>query len=248
MDQKEALQSLQDADLAILRAKASFDKMPEKEQLADISRRSHEVLIKAGQVSDLKSECEDTIHRLQDEDNILKKRIAEQQERLDGTSDHRLIASLTKEMEGAVKRREKVDFQMSELYERLEKIEGAEAKVSAISSRLDAATTKLQGIIDAAGEDMRQVIQDATRQHRAAAAELSPELLERYQHLVKTKGGIAVARFRDGRCSACNVELHAGELRRIEEGPEIGTCPRCGRMLIKEGSSSVSALSGEVAS
>jgi len=233
MDQKEALWSLQEADLAILRAKTRYDKLPEKAQLADLRDRSHEVLHRAGQVSDLKDECEDAIRKLQDEDAELQESIASKRKALESTTDHRLVGRLTKDVEGAVKRREKVGFQTGELYDRLEKIEQAAAQVSGVSERLDLATSKLEQAVNQAAEQMKATIVSAQERHRAAVAVLDPALLAEYERLFKSKGGIAVARYADERCSACNVELQEGERYQIEQGPDIGVCPRCGRLLLK---------------
>ncbi|MBQ1840580.1 MAG: hypothetical protein II128_04510 [Atopobiaceae bacterium] len=234
MDQARTLRALQDADLAILRAKSRYDNLPEKAQLATVRKKVHEVLVKQGQVSDLKAECEDRIEACQKEIEDLDRKISEKQRELDSTSNHRLIAGLTKDMEGAVKRREKVDFQMNEHLARLEKIEAVEAQVKAAAARLDAAESELAAFVAAQAKEMHRVVSESQELHRAYAAELDKDLLERYLHLARTKGGVGVADFADDRCSACNLEFHEGERQRIARGPAINTCPRCGRLLIRD--------------
>jgi predicted nucleic acid-binding Zn-ribbon protein len=234
MDQKEALRALQDADLVILRAKTRYDNLPEKEQLVKVREKIHAALVKAGQASDLRSECEDDIKRCQHEDDMLKDKIAENQKKLDNTSNHRLIAGLTKEMEGSVKRREKVDFQMGELFDRLQKIEELEAQVKEAADKLDVKEAELSRAVKEYAEEMARTVTEAQARRKEAAAALDKDLLDRYAHLARTKGGIAVASYRDSRCSACNVEFHEGERQRIENDAEISTCPRCGRLLIRD--------------
>lgn len=234
MEQKEALRALQDADLIILRARKRYDGLAERKQLSEVQEKTHEVLLKSGQVSDLKSECEDSIKKAQFEDDTLKDKIASMKEKLDNTSDHRVINSLNKEMEGSVKRREKVDFQMNELLERLEKIEGVEKQVKAADAKLGANKVALIEKIREQAEEMKSEVTEAQARRAEAVSCLSPELIDKYRHLGQTKGGIAVSSYENHRCSACNVELHEKERQQIESGPEISTCPRCGRLLIRD--------------
>jgi predicted nucleic acid-binding Zn-ribbon protein len=66
---------------------------------------------------------------------------------------------------------------------------------------------------------------------------LSPELRERYETVRASKHGIAVGVLKDGMCSACRVGLPAGKIDALEHGPDIASCPNCGRILVVRGAS-----------
>jgi uncharacterized protein len=60
-------------------------------------------------------------------------------------------------------------------------------------------------------------------------------LLARYESTAAAKGGIGAAKLLDVACSACRVELPAERLRELREGPDIGLCPNCRRLLVVRG-------------
>jgi predicted nucleic acid-binding Zn-ribbon protein len=64
------------------------------------------------------------------------------------------------------------------------------------------------------------------------AASLPAPTRERYEAVRAAKHGIAVGVLEGDMCGACRVSMPAERLERLVEGPDIGTCPMCQRLLV----------------
>lgn len=232
MREQEALLQLQEADLVILRAKKRFESLPEREAIAQARAKIHEALVKTGQINDLRDDCEKSITKLSEEDKVLQDRIREADEKLRQTTDHRIIAGYTKNREGAIRRREKIEFDSSELLKRLEKIEGMQDQVRSALERLESQEAALKTSFERQGNEIKEQVEQAQARRKEALADITPELLDRYTTMRKAKGGIGASVYEDGHCSVCNVRLQEGERRRIASGPPVQTCPSCGRLMV----------------
>ena len=68
-----------------------------------------------------------------------------------------------------------------------------------------------------------------TRKKKAAAIDKS--VLTKYQKLLKSKGGIGVAKINNNSCQGCHVSIPAGLTRKVQLGG-LETCPSCGRIMV----------------
>ena len=64
---------------------------------------------------------------------------------------------------------------------------------------------------------------------------IDADLLARYDASCKKHGSIGVAELAGGSCSVCRVELRPTQIDQLRQGPDIATCPMCGRMLVVRG-------------
>jgi predicted nucleic acid-binding Zn-ribbon protein len=85
------------------------------------------------------------------------------------------------------------------------------------------------------GGDILSHIEAERLARGVAAAAMAPELVQRYESTRASRHGIGVGVLAEGRCSACRVGLPAGKVAALEHGPDIATCPSCGRVLIVRG-------------
>lgn len=77
--------------------------------------------------------------------------------------------------------------------------------------------------------------QELSRQRNSIASEVPAKLLERYDKLRPTKGGLAVVAIEDGNsCGGCRMGLPSSVVVRVKEGHEIVLCDNCSRMLVKK--------------
>jgi predicted nucleic acid-binding Zn-ribbon protein len=77
---------------------------------------------------------------------------------------------------------------------------------------------------------------DSEKSARAAlAAALSPELRAKYEVVREAHHGMGVGALSGSMCGACRVSLPAGKVQALLEGPDVGTCPNCGRLLVVRG-------------
>ncbi|NTU89476.1 MAG: hypothetical protein HGA54_06165, partial [Actinobacteria bacterium] len=151
---------------------------------------------------------------------------------LDETTDYRVVAGLSKDMEGGVKRQERIGFEISNLYDRLEKIEEVEKQVTETQAKFAAQEETLTSTYRAIVTQIQEEIAKTQTKRNELALELPEDLLTRYEKLRASKGGIGAGELIGKHCSVCNVEFHEGEWLRIRKGPTIGTCPACNRLLV----------------
>ncbi len=82
-------------------------------------------------------------------------------------------------------------------------------------------------------ENLKAQLPKINSQREALHAQLSPEVLEEYTTLFKSKGGVAVAEIFDGGCRVCGVDLSPTEVQQASNPNVIIKCKSCGRILYK---------------
>ncbi len=115
---------------------------------------------------------------------------------------------------------ERLDAETAELDAQDEPLRSA---VAAADAALAAQLATIDEEIDAA------VSQRASQQDRIPAA-----LLDRYEALRKTFGGVAVARLNGRQCEGCHLDIAAAEIDALKATPpeELPECPQCGRLIV----------------
>lgn len=233
MSEAQVLLDLQNADFSILRAQKRLDSLPEKERILEIRAKYNEICKKRAQLIDLKDDVDLKVAKLQNEDSMLKDKMAEAQVKLNGTEDYRLTANITKEMEGFAKRREKIDFELDQLLERSDKTDGVKKQIEDVLATLEAQEKATIDSYRKNGHALQSEIADLQVVREKAAAQLSSELLERYEKLRASKGGVAAGELLQGKlCSVCRVEYQEGQLQKLKREGVISTCPNCHRILV----------------
>jgi uncharacterized protein len=142
------------------------------------------------------------------------------------------LQALQDEVEMLGRRRTTLDERMLTLMEGLEvrRKRATEAKQT-----LAGASAALKAKIDAFNsqtELMKAQAIELRRQRNAAAADVSPDLIKRYDRLRGLKNGIAIVGITDGNtCGGCNMGLPSSVVTRVHEGTAIILCDNCERML-----------------
>ena len=234
MSDARALIKLQEIDLTRLRLRRRAQEMPELQALKQILDKIDEVGEKSKQISAMRSSAEVEMQQLADEDDELEKRAEALNKEISETADFRIVQNLTSELEGIVKRRNKVEFDTGKLSDRIEKISGVEDQVSDAFAKLEAKRAKLEEKITAATEEIDATLAELAGEREGIVASLPAEIMAEYERLRESKNGIAVGVLQEGHCSACRVEFPEGKLVGLQAGPEVATCPQCHRILIVE--------------
>lgn len=232
MEQTQALLQLQEADITILRIRKKLDSLPQRKAISDNFKKHEELVAKGAQVTALLEKLNAQVEELQSEDARLAEQVANSRTTIDESHDYRLIASLTRDMETCMKRRDNIEFELGKLLENIEKAESISKLASEKIAETERRDAELVKSFRAAAADGQAQIDEAQKRREEAALALEPELMRRYDTLRRAKGGIGAGKLEDGRCSACRISLHEGQISRLLDGPDIGTCPSCNRMLV----------------
>ena len=226
------LLEIQAADVEIMRARKRLEDLPEKRQILAVRAKIKET---AG----LKAKAEMLVHKLeselkarQDEHAMIAEKLGAEQAKVMETTDHRQITALTREMDGLRRRNDKLDMESLQYMERIEKASSQVSTVQAHLEKLQERDAELVSAYQAAGTAIQTEAKAATARRTALAAALPADVLQRYESVRDAKGGVGVGRLEGDSCSACRMDLPAERLRELRDGPDIGLCPQCRRLIV----------------
>ena len=139
--------------------------------------------------------------------------------------------------------------EVSHLKKRISDLEDAELDVM---EQLEAAVTDretLRGRMAQVDNDLVETIAERDRQLAALDGEMGglraeraglaplipPDLLTLYDRIGASHGGVGAAELRQRRCTGCQLEINAADLRAFSAAPEdeVLRCEECGRILIR---------------
>lgn len=145
------------------------------------------------------------------------------------------LQSLQDETEMLGRQRDRLDEKILILVDELE-LRRTEATVA--KQALSAATAALKVKVlafNSASEKMRAEAQTVANARAAAAREVSPAMLKRYDTLRATKGGIAIVPIEDGNaCGGCKMGLPSTTVTSIRQGQAVILCDYCVRILCEK--------------
>ena len=230
------LLDLQAVDSAIARLSEQRRTLPEQQALDRLAAESAVVtedLVGAQtRVSDLELDTE----RAEADVEPLRQRLARNEKRIaDGTVDAKSLGSMVEEV--AHLRRRIGDLEDVEL-EVMEAMEQAQSERDAIQARVDDLAAKITEATAARDAAVAKLVNEAGYQ-RTERDRLVPEvpadLLALYTRIATSKGGVGAAELRHRRCTGCQLEVNANELRAYATTPpdEVLRCEECGRILVR---------------
>ncbi|MGV8082719.1 MAG: zinc ribbon domain-containing protein [Coriobacteriia bacterium] len=232
MSQVNALLDLQELDLAIGRERKHLAELPEKTALLELRAKKHEVTELRAKGELLLGKLRKDLKAHQDEIFTLTQKIDAEQAKVMETTDHRVVQSITREMDGLRRRRDKVENESLGLMERIDKATGQVATIDEALEKLEQKEAVLTERYKTVGQELQLEIAKLEVRRAEVAKSLDAELLERYESLRKVKGGIGVGRLEAGGCTACRMQLPAQRVRALESGPAVGVCPQCNRLIV----------------
>lgn len=190
-----------------------------------------------GTIEERRHGLERDLKRLSDEVDLLDARISEVEAKLyDGsvTASKELLA-LQDEIASLKERKVGLEDQELEIMEAAEEVDGelgvARNRLQEVEAARDQATATLaQAMTEIEGE-----ITEVGAERVAAAEPANPVLLARYEELAPQYDGVPVARFTDGRCDGCHIQLSAVAVDQLTKAPPdaVVTCEECGRLLVR---------------
>ena len=149
-----------------------------------------------------------------------------------GTSDHRAVTSITREMDGLRRRRDKMEMESLSLMERADKARGQAVTIDEALAQLAAKESALVAQFQSVGGELQTHIATLESQRVHLAASLPADLLGRYEAARESKGGVGVGELDDTACTACRMVLPAERVRELQGGPDVGVCPQCRRLIV----------------
>jgi predicted nucleic acid-binding Zn-ribbon protein len=235
MDQATLLVTLQDTDLAVLRARKRLEEMPEKTAVLELRKRIRELDSLRVRMQAAWDAIDHTVKRHEDEAAILDAKIETEQAKLMSgqVTNPKEVQNISREMDSLRRHKDKLE---NGTLDEMEKRETADAQRRKVEAAIDVAKRNEAAALttfQTTGADIQREIDRLAATRITVAREMESGLLARYEALRDMKHGIAVGVLRDETCSACRVELPSERVQALlDEGTPIATCPTCHRLLI----------------
>ena len=194
-----------------------------REQLAEVDAELHDL--------------ERDIKRLADEVESLEAKRKDIDDKLYGgtiTASKELLA-LQEEGAGLGERQRRIEDGELEIMERHESRSVERDRRSAAVDEAATERTRLAAELNAELAVIDAEVAKVTADRADAAAMAPPELLTIYERLAVEHDGVAVARFVDGHCDGCHMQLSAVAIDQMKSAPDdaVVTCEECGRLLVR---------------
>jgi predicted nucleic acid-binding Zn-ribbon protein len=167
----------------------------------------------------------------------VRARLARNEQRIaDGSiADPKALSSLVEEVVHVRRRIGDLEDAELEVMEALETAQAERAQLSDGAAQLDTR------IAEVAAERARELAEldaklaTARAERQAVTADLPEDLLTLYGKIGAGRGGVAAAELRQRRCTGCQLEVNAADLRRFAAAPpeEVLRCEECGRILVR---------------
>ncbi len=112
--------------------------------------------------------------------------------------------------------------------------EQLEAQLQQLQRTLQAATAQWHDTLSriiAETQVIESSLAQLQSQRQAEAIHIAPADLQLYQRIRSRKGGIAVAKLEDGRCSVCGISLPESKQHAVQYQDDFVFCGSCGRIL-----------------
>ncbi|KXB63464.1 zinc ribbon domain-containing protein [Olsenella sp. DNF00959] len=237
MKESQALLRLQEIDLQLLRLKRQLSAMPQQKKLQAIAQAKRklqgELASIVGQRKDSEMDVEDS-EAAHDKFVVLmdevKAQAAERQ------ADYRQLTDLEAQLTSLAKRLEKIEFTHGEKVELRDRLRKAERNARGVMARLDEEAASQQEAFERASADLMAEVRKLAAERKSVVADLSGEVLARYEAASRRFGGLAVERLAGNLPSVCRVKLQPSQFSDLRcAGAEVTECPYCHRMLVFEG-------------
>lgn len=234
---QQRLLDLQAIDTALAQLGHRRETLPEHAAIAALQVTRNKVaadLVEAETaVADLEleqSKAENDLEPVRDRLVRNEKRIA------DGSiADPKALAGLVDEVDH-LKRRIS-DLEDAEL-EVMEQLEAATKRRDEVQQQLATVDAERAGLVAKRDQQFAELdadVDDRQTERSAVAPEVPADLTALYDKIRATHGGVGAAALRQRRCTGCQLELNAADLREFAAAAddEVLRCEECGRILIR---------------
>ncbi len=236
MTAQRRLLDLQAVDSALNRLVAQRRALPEQAALdalvADSGAIASDLVGAQTQVLDLELANE----RAEADLEPVRQRLTRNEKRIaDGTVDAKSLGSMVEEVTHL--KRRIGDLEDVEL-EVMEALEQAQAVRDALQVRVDGLAAEIAAATEARDAAVAALTNEAAYQRTERdrlLPDLPADLVTLYTKIAASRQGVGAAELRQRRCTGCQLEVNANELRAYAAAPpeEVLRCEECSRILVR---------------
>jgi predicted nucleic acid-binding Zn-ribbon protein len=225
----EKLLVLQDCDQKLITARAELEQIGPRRDLLNAKAKATQSGLEAAKLAAQKIESERK--RLELEVDSQKERInkyATQQLQTKKNEEYRALANEIENCKGVIRQLEDQQLEL------MEQAEGAARKVveaTKIAKDLKAAADTEIANLAKAETELNAKVAGLEAERAALVAAVEPDVLNRYERLLRNKGNRVVVGIEHGVCGGCHMKFPHQITVTLQAGEEVVTCPNCARIL-----------------
>ncbi|MFW6597122.1 zinc ribbon domain-containing protein [Propionibacteriaceae bacterium Y2011] len=235
-DQARLLE-LQAVDTVLTQLRHRRSHLPEQERFLKV-RAAHEQATEELVAADTRLSDLELVQAKAEADLVpVRERRQRNQQRIDDGSvaDPKALATMIDEVEHLGRR---ISTLEDEELEVMQEVEDATTMRDAVRAKVTELAEQLAGVRQERDAVATQIDAEAatrTTERDRIAAELPPALIATYDKLRTSHSGIGAAELVHRRCSGCQIDANAADLRAYAEAPEdeVIRCEECGRILVR---------------
>ena len=235
-EQQSLILELQLLDNEIMQANTKLKSLPEIEQLLHIEKR---VTAANDELSVVKSESDQIaleLRRGEVDVETVTDRIKKDEARLSsGNATPKELEQLQHEVESLKKRQEALEEIELEIMIRNDAVIARKNTLTTDLSSLQTLKDEISGRLQSATDEINKVIAEKNTARSLVAGKIEKPLLDLYEKVRATGGGIGAAALVGDKCNGCNLAINAVEMERIKSlaKDELLRCEECRRILVR---------------
>lgn len=183
------------------------------------------------------SDLEKAQQRAESDLEPVRQRRQRNQHRVDdgSVSDPKALASLVDEIKHLDRRIGELEDAELEVMEQLEAAISSRDQLTGQVDQLGTQVSEVTGRRDELLAGIDEELSGKRSEREQIVAEIPAELLASYDKIARTHGGVGAAELRARRCTGCQLEVNAADLRTFAAAPadEILRCEECSRILVR---------------
>jgi predicted nucleic acid-binding Zn-ribbon protein len=176
------------------------------------------------------------VAKLRDEKEIDLKQMGEQINKFQGqlyqVKTNREYESLQHEIDALKEKSSKIEDQVLELLENMEKISATAAEEEKKLGEYKAEAAKDKAALEARDRELSDQIAIKHDERKRLVVNIDQSLLSRYDRIREKKAGLAVAVVENGACGGCFRRIPPQETQELKMMERIMTCEGCGRIIV----------------
>ncbi|MEQ1862417.1 MAG: C4-type zinc ribbon domain-containing protein [Chthoniobacteraceae bacterium] len=228
----ERLLIIQDRDrklrtLRLEHKNAPLEKQAFADKLAAAQKQLEAVKLKS-------KEIEVERKKLETEAQSVRERIAKYQVQKFETRKNEEFSAINHEIARAEKDVQAIEDRELELMDAAEKQKAVIAEADRIFTATKAQATRQTADLDTKIVTLGEQIAAGEVERAKLAAEIEEDVLDNYEHLLRTKNGEAVVSLHLGICSGCHMKVTPTTSSQCRTRKSVVHCEQCGRMLYWE--------------
>jgi uncharacterized protein len=143
------------------------------------------------------------------------------------------LQAIQDEVDMLARNRDRLGEKLKSLLEEMEDTRARQADAARALKEADAAAKSVKAAYKQNSENIVAQARLLMSQRAAAAKEVAPALLTRYETIRTNKGGLAIVAVEDSNsCGGCKMGISFSTVKRLQAGGDVETCDNCGRILV----------------